>query len=91
MGIWLSDGVKLICALTWSVLDNNEFGSYADQYGLQYVNRSSPGLERRFKHSFFDIVDFFHEDFENAADNPASPVASRAEILPPRSIGLTTD
>ncbi|KAI9332458.1 beta-glucosidase [Zopfochytrium polystomum] len=58
------DGVKLIGALAWSVLDNNEFGSYADQYGLQYVNRSSPGLERRFKRSFFDIVDFFHEHVE---------------------------
>ncbi|KAI9332459.1 beta-glucosidase [Zopfochytrium polystomum] len=58
------DGVKVIGALAWSFLDNNEFGSYADQYGLQYVNRTSPALERRFKRSIFDFVDFFHQHVE---------------------------
>lgn len=54
------DGVNVIGALAWSFVDNNEFGSYANQYGLQTVNRTSGNFERRYKRSFFDLVDFFH-------------------------------
>ncbi|KAI5271920.1 beta-glucosidase [Aureobasidium subglaciale] len=54
------DGVKVIGALAWSFIDNNEFGSYENQYGLQTVNRTSGKFERSYKRSFFDLVDFFH-------------------------------
>ena len=54
------DGVNVIGALAWSFVDNNEFGSYENQYGLQTVNRTSGGFERHYKRSFFDLVDFFH-------------------------------
>ncbi|KAI5195382.1 glycoside hydrolase family 1 protein [Aureobasidium subglaciale EXF-2481] len=54
------DGVKVIGALAWSFIDNNEFGSFENQYGLQTVNRTSGKFERSYKRSFFDLVDFFH-------------------------------
>ncbi|XRM47531.1 hypothetical protein ABZX51_010502 [Aspergillus tubingensis] len=55
------DGVNVIGTLAWSYLDNNEFGSYANQYGMQSVNRTNGTWERRYKRSIFDYVDFFHE------------------------------
>lgn len=54
------DGVKVIGALGWSFMDNNEFGSYLQQYGMQTVNRTDGLLTRTFKRSMFDFVDFFH-------------------------------
>ncbi|RAH43635.1 beta-glucosidase [Aspergillus brunneoviolaceus CBS 621.78] len=47
------DGINVVGALAWSVLDNDEFGSYANMYGLQTVNRTDG--------RFFDYVDFFHQ------------------------------
>lgn len=58
------DGVNVIGALAWSFVDNNEFGSYTNQYGLQTVNRTSGLFERHYKRSFFDYVDFFHKFVE---------------------------
>ncbi|PYI14686.1 beta-glucosidase [Aspergillus violaceofuscus CBS 115571] len=55
------DGINVIGALAWSVLDNDEFGSYANMYGLQTVNRTDGRFERHYKRSFFDYVDFFHQ------------------------------
>ncbi|PYH93545.1 beta-glucosidase [Aspergillus ellipticus CBS 707.79] len=55
------DGVNVIGALAWSYLDNNEFGSYTNQYGMQSVNRTDGSLRRRYKRSLFDYVGFFHE------------------------------
>ncbi|KAI5203491.1 beta-glucosidase [Aureobasidium subglaciale] len=55
------DGVNVIGALAWSFVDNNEFGSFENQYGLQTVNRTSGLFERHYKRSFFDLVDFFHK------------------------------
>jgi len=55
------DGVNVIGALAWSFVDNNEFGSFENQYGLQTVNRTSGKFERHYKRSFFDFVDFFHK------------------------------
>ena len=55
------DGVNVVAAFAWSIMDNNEFGSYEQQYGLQLVNRTNAGLERTFKRSMFDYVDFFHQ------------------------------
>ncbi|RDW76821.1 uncharacterized protein DSM5745_06813 [Aspergillus mulundensis] len=54
------DGVDVIGALAWSIMVNNEFGSYEEQYGLQTVNRSDGTFRGRFKRSIFDFVDFFH-------------------------------
>lgn len=53
--IW-EDGVDVIGALAWSYADNWEFGDYSAHFGLQTVNRTSQ--ERRYKKSFFDLVDF---------------------------------
>lgn len=54
------DGVRVIGALAWSFVDNNEFGRYENQYGLQMVDRTDGRFTRRYKRSFFDFVDFFH-------------------------------
>ena len=54
------DGINIVAAFGWSIMDNNEFGSYEQQYGMQLVNRTSPGLERTYKRTMFDYVDFFH-------------------------------
>ena len=55
------DGVNVIGAFAWSIVDNNEFGSYEQQYGMQVVNRTDPMLRRTFKRSIFDFVDFFQK------------------------------
>lgn len=55
------DGVNVIGALAWSFLDNDEFTSYLQQYGLQHVNRTNGEFTRSYKRSIFDYVDFFHE------------------------------
>lgn len=54
------DGVKVIGALAWSFVDNDEFGSFENQYGMQTVNRTDGTFTRHYKRSFFDYVDFFH-------------------------------
>jgi hypothetical protein len=54
------DNINIVAAFGWSIMDNNEFGSYEQQYGLQYVNRTSPHLERAYKRSIFDYADFFN-------------------------------
>ncbi|PYH46479.1 glycoside hydrolase [Aspergillus saccharolyticus JOP 1030-1] len=59
------DGINVVGALAWSVLDNDEFGSYANMYGLQTVNRTDGRFERHYKRSFFDYVDFFHHHIES--------------------------
>ncbi|WPG97496.1 glycoside hydrolase family 1 protein [Acrodontium crateriforme] len=58
------DGVNVIGTLAWSFLDNDEFVSYDQQYGLQHVNRTDGKFTRSFKRSIFDFVDFFHEFVE---------------------------
>ncbi|KAJ5754494.1 beta-glucosidase [Penicillium manginii] len=55
------DGVNVIGTLAWSYVDNNEWGSYENQYGMQTVNRTDGKFGRRFKRSIFDYVDFFHQ------------------------------
>ena len=59
------DGANVIGALAWSFADNNEFGSYKQQYGLQSVNRTDGTLTRSYKRSFFDLVDWFHAYVES--------------------------
>jgi beta-glucosidase/6-phospho-beta-glucosidase/beta-galactosidase len=53
--IW-EDGVQVIGAFAWSFMDNWEFGDYEQQFGIQTVNRTT--MERRYKKSFFEFVDF---------------------------------
>ncbi|KAL6240948.1 hypothetical protein RBB50_012207 [Rhinocladiella similis] len=53
--IW-EDGVQVLGAFAWSFADNWEFGDYDAHFGLQTVNRTTQ--ERRYKKSFFDLVDF---------------------------------
>jgi len=53
--IW-EDHVHVLGAVAWSFADNWEFGSYEQQFGLQVVER--PSQVRRYKKSFFDLVDF---------------------------------
>jgi beta-glucosidase/6-phospho-beta-glucosidase/beta-galactosidase len=55
------DGINVVAAFAWSIMDNNEFGSYEQQYRMQLVNQTAPGLPRTFKKSIFDYVDFFHQ------------------------------
>lgn len=50
------DGVECIGALAWSYADNWEFGSFSAHFGLQTVNLTTQ--ERRYKKSFFDLVDY---------------------------------
>jgi hypothetical protein len=52
------DKVHVLGTLAWSFVDTNEFGSFSDHYGLQFMNHTS--LERSFRRSIFDYVDFFH-------------------------------
>lgn len=53
--IW-EDNVHVLGAFAWSFADNWEFGDYAQQFGIQVVNRTTQ--ERYYKKSFFDLVDF---------------------------------
>lgn len=53
--IW-EDNVEVVGAWAWSVFDNWEFGDYDAHFGIQTVNRTTQ--ERRYKKSFFDLVDF---------------------------------
>ncbi|KAK7747810.1 hypothetical protein SLS62_008846 [Diatrype stigma] len=53
--IW-EDGVHVAGAFAWSFADNWEFGHFDQRFGLQTVNRTTQ--ERRYKKSFFDLVDF---------------------------------
>lgn len=53
--IW-EDGVSVIGAFAWSFADNWEFGDYGAHFGIQTVNRTTQ--ERRYKKSFFELVDF---------------------------------
>jgi beta-glucosidase/6-phospho-beta-glucosidase/beta-galactosidase len=53
--IW-EDGVEVLGAFAWSFADNWEFGDYEQHFGIQTVNRTTQ--ERRYKKSFFDLVDF---------------------------------
>jgi hypothetical protein len=44
--------------------DNNEWGLFELQYGMQTVNRTNGEFTRRYKRSMFDYVDFFQRYVE---------------------------
>lgn len=52
------DGINIIGAIGWSMLDNWEFGTFDQHFGMQVVDRTT--LQRYYKRSFFDFIDFFH-------------------------------
>jgi beta-glucosidase/6-phospho-beta-glucosidase/beta-galactosidase len=52
------DGINIIGAVGWSMLDNWEFGSFDQHFGMQVVNQTTQ--ERYYKRSFFDFIEFFH-------------------------------
>lgn len=52
------DGINVIGAVAWGVLDDWEFGTYTQHFGIQAVNRST--MERSYKASFFEFVKYFH-------------------------------
>ncbi|KAJ5808778.1 beta-glucosidase 1A [Penicillium riverlandense] len=52
------DGVNMIGAIAWTMLDNWEWGSFDPHFGMQAVNRTT--MERTYKRSFFDYVEYFH-------------------------------
>ena len=56
----VDDGVPWRGMAAWSLMDNFEW--YLGEtlpFGLQYVNFSSPGLERTYKRSFYELRDVF--------------------------------
>ncbi|KAF2014363.1 glycoside hydrolase family 1 protein [Aaosphaeria arxii CBS 175.79] len=53
--IW-EDHVHVLGTFAWSFADNWEFGDYDARFGIQTVNRTTQ--QRRYKKSFFDLVDF---------------------------------
>ena len=53
------DGANVVAAFAWGIMDDNEFGNTNTHFGVQTVDRESQTLERKFKRSIFDFVDFF--------------------------------
>ncbi|KAJ5633212.1 beta-glucosidase [Penicillium lividum] len=53
------NGVPIVGAFAWPLIDNNEWGTYAQRYGMQTVDRKTQ--TRRFKRSMFDYIDAFQE------------------------------
>lgn len=58
------DEINVIGALVWADVDSDAYGTYTWQWGLQGVNRSSEKLERYYRRSFFDLVDFYDTHME---------------------------
>ena len=50
------DGVTVAGAIGWAFVDNWEWGEYDARYGVQAYNSTT--LERSYKRSIFDFVDF---------------------------------
>jgi len=54
------DGIPVQGAFCWAIMDNAEWNSgLSARFGIQYVNYSSPTLERSYKRSAFALADFF--------------------------------
>ncbi|THH11422.1 hypothetical protein EW145_g666 [Phellinidium pouzarii] len=54
------DGIPLAGTFTWAMLDNAEWSSgTSTRFGIQYVNYSTPNLERSFKRSALALAEFF--------------------------------
>ncbi|KAK7683404.1 hypothetical protein QCA50_013667 [Cerrena zonata] len=56
------DKIDLRGMLIWTPIDNFEWSLATQQkFGLQHVNHSTPGLDRTYKLSFFQVRDFFKQ------------------------------
>ncbi|KAJ3887623.1 glycoside hydrolase superfamily [Lentinula edodes] len=54
------DGMPVEGAFAWAIMDNAEWNSgLSARFGIQYVNYSSPTLQRTYKRSAFALSDFF--------------------------------
>ncbi|KAF8823441.1 hypothetical protein HHX47_DHR10000333 [Lentinula edodes] len=54
------DGIPVQGAFAWAMLDNAEWGSgLSSRFGIQFVNYSTPTLERTYKRSAFALSEFF--------------------------------
>lgn len=52
------DGINIIGAMAWGMLDDWEFGTYNQHFGVQAVNRTT--MERTYKSSAFRFADYMH-------------------------------
>ncbi|KAJ3734056.1 glycoside hydrolase superfamily [Lentinula guzmanii] len=53
------DGIPVEGAFAWAIMDNAEWNSgLSARFGIQYVNYSSPNLERSYKRSAFALCKF---------------------------------
>ncbi|KAJ4475646.1 glycoside hydrolase superfamily [Lentinula aciculospora] len=60
------DGIPVEGAFAWAIMDNAEWNSgLSARFGIQYVNYSSPILERTYKRSAFALSDFFQAHLQN--------------------------
>ncbi|KIK58329.1 glycoside hydrolase family 1 protein [Collybiopsis luxurians FD-317 M1] len=60
------DGIPVQGAFAWAITDNAEWNSgLSARFGIQYVNYSSPTLERTYKRSAFALSDFFQAHLLN--------------------------
>jgi len=58
--IAMSQGVKVVGTLAWSIMDNLEWSQgYTVKFGMQYCNFTTQ--ERHFKASFFEYVNAFKQ------------------------------
>ncbi|KAI5119982.1 hypothetical protein M0805_004427 [Coniferiporia weirii] len=54
------DGIPLAGAFSWAMVDNAEWNSgTSTRFGIQYVNYTSPTLERSYKRSALALSEFF--------------------------------
>lgn len=53
------DGVNIIGAMYWSIMDDNEFGDYGALMGLMGIDRDTQ--ERYYRKSFFDIMKYVQD------------------------------
>ncbi|KAF9067612.1 glycoside hydrolase superfamily [Rhodocollybia butyracea] len=68
------DGIPVQGAFCWAIMDNAEWNSgLSARFGIQYVNYSSPTLERSYKRSAFALGEFtdvlnptYHTDYSVA-------------------------
>ncbi|EPQ26450.1 uncharacterized protein PFL1_06098 [Pseudozyma flocculosa PF-1] len=59
------DGANLGGVFFWSIMDNLEWNlGLNTRFGLQYVNYTSPGLDREYKQSFLRIRDYMKQNRE---------------------------
>ncbi|KAJ3828642.1 glycoside hydrolase superfamily [Lentinula raphanica] len=60
------DGIPVQGAFAWAMVDNAEWNSgLSSRFGIQFVNYSTPTLERTYKRSAFALAEFFKAHLQN--------------------------